>query len=126
MTQPFPLIAPYAQGLLNVGDGNEMYSETAGNPEGKPALCVHGGPGSGGRRGRSTRFDPEVYRIVQFDQRGCGESRPHASDPAVSLEHNTTEHLIADIGARCRTGWQSRGGVQPAAQQPGRGGPGQG
>ncbi|MGW3243193.1 prolyl aminopeptidase [Streptomyces sp. NPDC001070] len=93
----FPLIEPYASGLLDVGDGQRVYWETSGNPEGKPVLCVHGGPGSGGKRGSKKTFDPEVYRIVLFDQRGCGQSLPHVSDPAVSLEHNTTEHLIADM-----------------------------
>lgn len=93
----FPLIEPYASGLLDVGDGQRVYWETSGNPEGKPVLCVHGGPGSGGKRGSRKTFDPEVYRIVLFDQRGSGQSLPHASDPAVSLEHNTTEHLIADM-----------------------------
>ncbi|MEU8825743.1 prolyl aminopeptidase [Streptomyces sp. NPDC048636] len=97
MAQPFPPLEPYAHGLLDVGDGNRIYWETSGNPEGKAALCVHGGPGSGGRRGSRGMFDPEVYRIVLFDQRGCGDSRPHASDPAVSLDHNTTGHLIADM-----------------------------
>ncbi|WP_462185800.1 MULTISPECIES: prolyl aminopeptidase [unclassified Frankia] len=97
MRQSFPPIDPYAHGLLEVGEGNQIYWETSGNPAGKPALWVHGGPGSGGRRGSRRMFDPEVYRIVLFDQRGCGESRPHASDPTVSLEHNTTEHLIADM-----------------------------
>ncbi|MDH6575046.1 prolyl aminopeptidase [Kitasatospora sp. MAP5-34] len=103
MYQPSPLAEPYARGLLDVGDGNQIYWETHGNPDGKAVLSVHGGPGAGGRRsggGRPRRggvFDPEVYRVVEFDQRGCGESRPHASDPAVGLEHNTTEHLIADM-----------------------------
>ncbi len=101
MPQPFPPVAPYAHGLLDVGDGgaddNRIYWETSGNPAGKPALCVHGGPGSGGRRGARRLFDPEAYRIILFDQRGCGESQPHASDPAVSMEHNTTEHLVADM-----------------------------
>ncbi|GGX23379.1 prolyl aminopeptidase [Streptomyces chryseus] len=97
MARPFPPIAPYAHGFLDVGDGNQIYWEATGNPDGKAALCVHGGPGSGGGRGSRKLFDPEVYRIVLFDQRGCGESRPHASDPATSLEHNTTEHLIADM-----------------------------
>jgi proline iminopeptidase len=96
MAQLYPPAEPYARGLLDVGDGNRVYWEAGGNPEGKAALCVHGGPGGGGRRGGRV-FDPEVYRIVQFDQRGSGESLPHASDPAVSLEHNTTEHLIADM-----------------------------
>ncbi|MEU5212665.1 prolyl aminopeptidase [Streptomyces sp. NPDC020742] len=97
MAKSFPPIEPYAHGLLDVGDGNRIYWETSGNPDGKAAVCVHGGPGSGGRRASRRDFDPEVYRIVMFDQRGCGESLPHASDPAVSLEHNTTEHLIADM-----------------------------
>ncbi|MEU5610605.1 prolyl aminopeptidase [Streptomyces sparsogenes] len=97
MTAPFPPIEPYAHGLLDVGDGNRIYWETSGNPDGKAALCVHGGPGSGGGRGSRSMFDPEVYRIILFDQRGCGESLPHASDPAVSLEHNTTDRLIADM-----------------------------
>lgn len=95
--QPFPPIEPYAHGHLDVSDGNQIYWETSGNPDGKPALWVHGGPGSGGGRGSRQMFNPEVHRIVLFDQRGCGESRPHASDARVSLEHNTTEHLIADM-----------------------------
>ncbi|WP_069811927.1 prolyl aminopeptidase [Streptomyces sp. TP-A0874] len=93
----FPSAEPYAQGLLDVGDGQQIYWEASGNPEGKPALCVHGGPGSGGSRSSRKGFDPEAYRVVIFDQRGCGQSRPHASDPSVSLEHNTTDHLIADM-----------------------------
>jgi proline iminopeptidase len=93
----FPLIEPYAHGMLDVGDGNEIYWETSGNPDGKVAVWVHGGPGGGGHRNRRTTFDPDVYRIVLFDQRGCGESLPHAGDPTVSLEHNTTDHLIADM-----------------------------
>jgi proline iminopeptidase len=97
VVQPFPPIEPFAHGLLDVGDDNQIYWESSGNPHGKPALCVHGGPGSGGSRGSRRTFNPEIYRIVLFDQRGCGESRPHASDPSVSLEHNTTEHLIADM-----------------------------
>ncbi|WP_240772271.1 prolyl aminopeptidase [Nocardia sp. CS682] len=97
VAQPFPEIEPYAHGLLDVGDGNRIYWETSGNPDGKPALVVHGGPGSGGRRGSRKNFDPAIYRIVLFDQRGCGESLPHASDPAVDMAHNTTEHLIADM-----------------------------
>jgi proline iminopeptidase len=95
--QPFLDIEPYASGLLDVGDGNRIYWETSGNPAGKPALVVHGGPGSGGTRGARKTFDPRVYRIVLFDQRGCGESVPSAADPQVSLAQNTTEHLIADM-----------------------------
>ncbi|WP_199856789.1 prolyl aminopeptidase [Nocardia suismassiliense] len=97
VAQPFPAIEPYAHGLLDVGDGNQIYWETSGNPNGKPALVVHGGPGSGGRRGSRKNFDPAIYRTVLFDQRGCGESLPHASDPAVDMSHNTTDHLIADM-----------------------------
>lgn len=98
MTEPpYPPIEPYASGLLDVGDGNRIYWETSGNPDGKPVLLVHGGPGAGGSRGGRRRWDPGVFRVVIFDQRGCGESVPHASDPAVSLEANTTEHLLADM-----------------------------
>jgi proline iminopeptidase len=94
---PYPPIEPYASGLLDVGDGNRIYWEASGNPGGKPALVVHGGPGSGGRRGSRMAFDPERYRVVLFDQRGCGESIPHASDPATDMSVNTTHHLIADM-----------------------------
>ncbi|WP_433655796.1 prolyl aminopeptidase [Nocardia sp. CA-128927] len=97
VAQPFPQIEPYAHGLLEVGDGNRIYWETSGNPAGKPALVVHGGPGSGGSRRARKTFDPSVYRTIMFDQRGCGESVPHASDPNVDMAHNTTEHLIADM-----------------------------
>ena len=88
---------PHDHGLLDVGDDNLVYWETRGNPEGKPALIVHGGPGSSceGSTGRS--FDPDCYRIVLFDQRGCGRSTPHASDPATDMSVNTTVHLIADM-----------------------------
>ncbi|MGF1428999.1 prolyl aminopeptidase [Kitasatospora sp. LaBMicrA B282] len=95
-----PESSPYEEssehGLLDVGDGQRIYWEVSGNPEGKPALCVHGGPGGGGHRFRKA-FDRAVYRVVVFDQRGCGESLPHAADPAVSLAYNTTDHLIADM-----------------------------
>ncbi|WP_067685931.1 prolyl aminopeptidase [Nocardia jejuensis] len=94
---PFPEIEPYASGLLDVGEGDRVYWETSGNPDGRPVLVVHGGPGGGGRRGARKTFDPTVFRIVMFDQRGCGESLPHASDPGVDLAHNTTEHLLADM-----------------------------
>jgi proline iminopeptidase len=92
-----PPLEPYAHGLLEVGDGNRIYWETCGNPEGKPALVVHGGPGSGCSVGSRRSLDPERFRTVLFDQRGCGRSLPHAADPATSLDHNTTEHLIADM-----------------------------
>jgi proline iminopeptidase len=83
--------------MLDVGDDNHIYWETCGNPAGKPAVIVHGGPGSGSRRGQGRAFDPERYRVVLFDQRGCGLSTPHASDPAADMSVNTTAHLIADM-----------------------------
>jgi len=83
--------------MLAVGDGNLVYWETCGNPHGKPAVVLHGGPGSGCSTGVRRFFDPSAYRIVLFDQRGCGRSTPHASDPRTDLSVNTTEHLLADI-----------------------------
>ena len=83
--------------MLDVGDGNLMYWETCGNPAGKPAAIVHGGPGGGCRPGQGRIFDPDRYRLILFDQRGCGRSTPHASDPAVDMSVNTTAHLIADM-----------------------------
>lgn len=93
----YPPIEPYDSGLLDVGDGNRIYWETSGSPDGKPAVVVHGGPGSGGHRSSRRSFDPERYRLVIFDQRGCGESLPHASDLATDISANTTHHLIADM-----------------------------
>ena len=83
--------------MLDVGHGNLVYWETSANPEGKPALVVHGGPGSGSGPGNRRFFDPKRYRVVLFDQRGCGGSTPHASDPATDMGVNTTEHLLADM-----------------------------
>ena len=83
--------------MLDVGDGQSLYWEVCGNPFGKPAVVLHGGPGSGCSLSMRSLFDPRRYRIVLFDQRGSGRSRPHASDPAVDLSLNTTEHLLADI-----------------------------
>src|SRR5689334_2715348 len=93
----YPPIEPYDSGLLDVGDDDQIYWEVCGNPDGKPAVMLHGGPGGGCTQGHRRQFDPEKYRIVLFDQRNCGRSRPHASDPAVSLEHNTTWNLVADM-----------------------------
>jgi proline iminopeptidase len=93
----YPAIEPYDHGLLEVGDGNHVYWETCGDPDGKPALVVHGGPGSGCTAGHRRAFDPQRYRVVLFDQRGCGRSTPHASDPATDLSVNTTGHLIDDM-----------------------------
>lgn len=93
---PYPEIEPYDSGLLEVGLGHRIYWEVCGNPAGKPALVVHGGPGTGCSPGLRRYFDPGAYRIVLFDQRNCGRSLPHAADPDVDLSSNTTWHLIAD------------------------------
>jgi proline iminopeptidase len=98
----YPEIEPYERGALAVGDGHVLYWESCGNPGGKPAVVLHGGPGSGCSPGFRRYFDPAAYRVVLFDQRGCGRSRPHASDPAVDLATNTTAHLLEDI-ERVRT-----------------------
>lgn len=95
----FPETEPYDSGFLDVGDGHHVYWETCGNPEGKPALVVHGGPGSGCTPTHRRFFDPSSYRIVLFDQRGAGRSTPHAGDEGASLEHNTTDHLVRDMEA---------------------------
>ncbi|MHA3682744.1 prolyl aminopeptidase [Leucobacter sp. HY1910] len=95
----YPPIEPNAHGLLAVGDGQEVYWEECGNPAGKPVVFVHGGPGGGCGPDQRRFFDPARYRIVLFDQRGCGRSLPHASDPAADLAANTTWHLVADMEA---------------------------
>ncbi len=88
---------PFDEGMLDVGDGHAIWWQQSGNPDGKPAVMLHGGPG-GGSSPRSRRlFDPARYRIVQFDQRGCGRSTPSAGAPTVDLSANTTAHLVADI-----------------------------
>ena len=94
---PYPPIEPYETGMLDTGDGNRVYWEACGNPDGIPALIVHGGPGSGCSAGPRKSLDPERYRIVLFDQRNCGRSTPHASDLAADLSLNTTDHLIRDM-----------------------------
>jgi proline iminopeptidase len=88
----YPPIEPFDQGMLEVDGGHAVYYEQSGNPRGKPAVFVHGGPGGGGDSNARRFFDPRVYRIVAFDQRGSGRSKPHAS-----LEANTTWHLVADM-----------------------------
>lgn len=93
----FPAIDVFASGHLATTDGNEIYWESSGNPLGLPALYLHGGPGGGIMGGYRRHFDPAVFLIVSFEQRGCGRSRPRASDPAANLQTNTTQHLIADI-----------------------------
>src|SRR5215469_17821542 len=93
----YPVTEPYADGTLDVGDGNRVYWQAAGNPDGKPAVILHGGPGQGFPPNMRKGFDPSRYLIVGFDQRGCGRSTPHASDPATDMTVNTTDHLIADM-----------------------------
>jgi proline iminopeptidase len=93
----YPEIEPFERGMLDVGDGQQVYWEVCGDPTAKPAVVLHGGPGSGCNPGLRRYFDPAAYRIVLFDQRGAGRSVPHASDPTVDLSINTTHHLIADI-----------------------------
>jgi proline iminopeptidase len=93
----FPAIEPYEHGWLEVGDGHRVYFEVSGAPDGEPALFVHGGPGGGSYPGARRFFDPRVYRIVLFDQRGCGKNTPLASAPNMDLSANTTPHLVADM-----------------------------
>ena len=88
----FPPFDAHASGMLAVGDGHDVYWEVAGNPEGPVVVFVHGGPGAGTAPNYRRFFDPTFWRIVLFDQRGCGRSRPHASVAA-----NTTAHLVADM-----------------------------
>ncbi|HUE80409.1 MAG TPA: prolyl aminopeptidase [Sphingomicrobium sp.] len=88
----YPEIEPYTSGHLDVGDGHSLYWELCGNPSGKPAVFLHGGPGSGASPNQRRQFDPERYNILLFDQRGAGKSTPHAN-----LEANTTWHLVEDI-----------------------------
>ena len=123
----YPPIEPYRKGMLDTGDGHQVYWELCGNPQGKPAVFLHGGPGSGCTPAHRQLFDPERYNVLLFDQRGCGRSRPHAS-----LENNTTWHLTADM-ERLRTeiagaekwlvfggSWGSTLALAYAQQHPGR------
>ncbi len=105
----YPEIEPFDKGTMQVSPVHSIYYEQSGNPRGKPAVFVHGGPGGGTDPKQRRFFDPAVYRIILFDQRGCGRSTPHAS-----LEDNTTWHLVADMEAlREKLGvgrWQVFGG----------------
>jgi len=92
LREPYPPIEPHAQGHLRVSDLHEVHWEESGRPDGTPVVFVHGGPGGGTSPDQRRFFDPSAYRIVLFDQRGCGQSRPHAS-----LEENTTWDLVADM-----------------------------
>jgi proline iminopeptidase len=88
----YPPLNPYQIGYVDVGDGHELYWETSGNPKGVPVVFLHGGPGGGCSPDHRRLFNPDHYRIILFDQRGAGRSRPLAS-----LQANTTQHLIDDL-----------------------------
>ena len=88
----YPPIDPFDQRMLDVGQGHRVYVEQCGSPKGIPVVVLHGGPGGGCSPAMRRYFDPSVYRVILFDQRGCGRSRPHAS-----VENNTTWHLVDDI-----------------------------
>ncbi|TEA74138.1 prolyl aminopeptidase [Allopusillimonas ginsengisoli] len=88
----YPEIQPYAHGYLDTNDGHHVYWELCGNPDGKPAIFLHGGPGSGCSPVHRRLFNPDRYNVLLFDQRGCGRSTPHSS-----LENNTTWHLVDDM-----------------------------
>lgn len=88
----FPPVEPCRTEFLQLSDGHEIYMECSGNPHGEPVLFLHGGPGSGSSADQRRLFDPKRFNIIQFDQRGCGKSRPHGS-----LENNTTNDLVGDI-----------------------------
>jgi len=91
-TKLFPEVQPLRQGWLDVGDGHEVHWQASGNPEGRPVVWLHGGPGSSASPLHRRFFDPALFWIIQFDQRGCGRSRPPGA-----IQHNRTEDLIADI-----------------------------
>jgi proline iminopeptidase len=114
MRDLYPEIEPLETGMLDVGDGQHIYWEVSGNKEGKPVVFLHGGPGAGTTPTHRRLFDPSRYRIVLFDQRGCGLSIPHASEPEADLSSNTTWHLVADMERlRAHLGidrWQVFGG----------------
>lgn len=88
----YPPVDPFDQRMMDVGQGHRLYVEQCGNPQGIPVVVLHGGPGGGCSPAMRRYFNPDVYRVILFDQRGCGRSRPHAS-----VEDNTTWHLVADI-----------------------------
>jgi len=94
LRKAYPPVEPYNSGMLDVGSGHQIYWEMCGNPAGTPAVFLHGGPGGGCIAEHRRLFDPERYRVLLFDQRGCGRSTPNAS-----LDSNTTAHLIEDIEA---------------------------
>lgn len=88
----YPPIEPYRHDFLEVDSGHKLYFEESGNPDGNPVIFLHGGPGSGTKPSHRCFFDPDAYRIILLDQRGCGKSTPHGS-----LINNTTTHLVEDL-----------------------------
>lgn len=88
----YPPIEPFDRQMMDMGDGHHIYVEQSGRTDGVPVIVLHGGPGGGCSPAMRRYFDPKIYRIILFDQRGCGRSKPHAS-----VENNTTWHLVADI-----------------------------
>ena len=92
-----PVAEPYESGFLATGDGHEVFWEACGKPGAKPAVVLHGGPGSGATPWWRQFFDPERYDVLLLDQRGCGRSRPDAGDDLAALENNTTAHLVTDL-----------------------------
>jgi proline iminopeptidase len=109
IAKPYPEIEPFARGRLKVSDLHEIYYEECGNPKGKPVVILHGGPGGGLSPYLRRLHDPKVYRLVLFDQRGCGQSTPYGS-----IEHNSTWDLVADMEKLRQflriTKWQVFGG----------------
>ena len=105
----YPALEPFNRGRLRVSALHEIYFEECGNPRGKPAVVLHGGPGGGISPFLRQMHDPQAYRIVLFDQRGCGQSTPHAA-----IEENTTWHLVDDMETLRRhlgiEKWQVAGG----------------
>ncbi len=97
MVEFYPPIEPHESGMLDVGDGNQVYWECSGNPDGAPVLVVHGGPGSGASPWLRRGLDPDRCRIIVFDQRGCGRSVPGAAEHTTDLGRNTTAHLLVDM-----------------------------
>ncbi|HEY2271130.1 MAG TPA: alpha/beta fold hydrolase, partial [Jatrophihabitantaceae bacterium] len=95
----YPAGDPFESGLMDTGDGHQVYWEVCGNPHGKPAVVLHGGPGSGATAVWRRYFDPARYRVVLLDQRGCGRSLPNACDDRAALRNNTTAELIEDLEA---------------------------
>ncbi|HWU63101.1 MAG TPA: prolyl aminopeptidase [Ensifer sp.] len=88
----YPELEPFETGFLDTGDGHQVYWERVGTRDAKPAVFLHGGPGGGCNASHRRLFDPALYDVILFDQRGCGRSTPHAS-----IDNNTTWHLVADI-----------------------------